>query len=812
MGPLSTDNAWGAPGRLATAALCAGSLAITLVTSGAAAANEATRAPEIFSKRAWDDPPRDARPVARWWWPGGSVDRDAIDAQLEAIAAAGFGGVELQPLLLGIGEDDLAADPRLRSVGTPGYRALVAYAAQAAGQHGLAFDLTLGSGWPGGLPTARANAERQLLMTHVDVEGPDLVDVAVPAAPDQSYRRSVEWVLDVLGPMDEEAELVAVVAARVGPNREGVPTLSHARALEGAVANGRLRWTPPSGTWRVFIFFSNSTEHFVMGGAFPGAEADARVVDHLAARGADALLEGYADPLLAEVGARHVRDVFVDSFELMGELPFTAAFFDAFESRAGYDVTPDLPLLFRRGGESKYAEMMDLFGRLGGPVYVDADSGRAERVREDYERVRSGLFEEAFVARFAGWSHARGLGLRLQAHGGYGDILDTYALADVPESEGLFAGGAFDFLKLASSAAHVAGRRWASSESFITLRLFGRSIANEEMQLLAGRAFAAGINRIVYHGVAQPYVRADGARWFPFSGGFGRILAGPLPMSLDVDAARLAAIVPFNRALARSAVAMSSGDPASDVAWLHPDATYPDAASLQLGRIEAHAGESTPTAALRARGLTHDRVSRRMLTGAQPDGDGFRVGAMRYRALLVDPLDVAEPELVEAMARIAEHGVPVFTLGQLPARAPGLHDADGRDARVRSARKRLEAHAQRVAPEALEAALARRVRGDLVAPAGNEQLTVSLARRTHPHGDTLLVFNESWSPTSAQLRFVRSGHDLTRWNPETGAPTQLRARVESGDVVSVPLEPAAWTILTLGRTTNPAGRGRDDSP
>jgi hypothetical protein len=169
-------------------------------------------------------------------------------------------------------------------------------------------------------------------------------------------------VLDVLGPADPDARLVAVLAARLGAKRDGVPTLEAVRVISGASGAGRIDWAVPSGTWRVFAFYENSTEHFVMGGAFPGAEADARVVDHLSQRGSDALLEGYAAPILDSLQPGQVREVFVDSFELMGELPFTGELLEAFEARAGYSLTPHLPLLFRKGGESKYAEMLDLFG------------------------------------------------------------------------------------------------------------------------------------------------------------------------------------------------------------------------------------------------------------------------------------------------------------------------------------------------------------------------------------------------------------------------------------------------------------------
>ena len=62
----------------------------------------------------------------------------------------------------------------------------------------------------------------------------------------------------------------------------------------------------------------------------------------------------------------------------------------------------------------------------------------------------------------------------------------------------------------------------------------------------------------------------------------------------------------------------------------------------------------------------------------------------------------------------------------------------------------------------------------------------------------MLVFNESWSPQSAALRFKRPGARLTLWNPRSGTRTLLRERVAVGDVVSIELEPAETLILTLG--------------
>ena len=45
-----------------------------------------------------------------------------------------------------------------------------------------------------------------------------------------------------------------------------------------------------------------------------------------------------------------------------------------------------------------------------------------------------------------------------------------------------------------------------SSETFITMTTDFNSLEKEDYYLLAGNAFAAGINRIIYHGYAYHYV------------------------------------------------------------------------------------------------------------------------------------------------------------------------------------------------------------------------------------------------------------------------------------------------------------------
>jgi hypothetical protein len=85
-----------------------------------------------------------------------------------------------------------------------------------------------------------------------------------------------------------------------------------------------------------------------------------------------------------------------------------------------------------------------------------------------------------------------------------------------------------------------------------------------------------------------------------------------------------------------------------------------------------------------------------------------------------------------------------------------------------------------------------------VEPSPGAGLAVSLARRTTPDGDVLLVVNEAWDAADAALRFVRAGGPLVRWDPASGARTVVRDAVAAGDVVELRLAPAESTVLTLG--------------
>ena len=95
------------------------------------------------------------------------------------------------------------------------------------------------------------------------------------------------------------------------------------------------------------------------------------------------------------------------------------------------------------------------------------------------------------------------------AHGSPANLLDLYALADIPETE-MFHNDRSKFIaKFASAAAHVANRRLTASETGTWLNEhFTETLA--ELKTLADDMFLSGVNHVFYHGCCYS---PDDAAW-----------------------------------------------------------------------------------------------------------------------------------------------------------------------------------------------------------------------------------------------------------------------------------------------------------
>jgi hypothetical protein len=98
----------------------------------------------------WPDATQYGKPWTRWWWMGSAVDRENLTAELEALAAAGFGGVEVTSIY-GVRGQEHAFVPYL----SDRWIDLLLHAAAEARRLGMGLDMPPGSGWRIGGPGVR---------------------------------------------------------------------------------------------------------------------------------------------------------------------------------------------------------------------------------------------------------------------------------------------------------------------------------------------------------------------------------------------------------------------------------------------------------------------------------------------------------------------------------------------------------------------------------------------------------------------------------------------------------------------------------
>ncbi|OLT08861.1 hypothetical protein BJF90_12095 [Pseudonocardia sp. CNS-004] len=403
-------------------------------------------------------PPPDGRVMMRWWWFGPFVEEAELARELEAMAAAGIGGVEVAAVYpLSTSEAEREAGGFL----SERHLSRLRFAAETADRLGLRFDVTLGSGWSyGGPHITDETAARRLRWDAREV-------------PPRALRIAPQpW------PGDE------LVAAYVGDGSEQEPPT---RWEPLAVDDGAVEVPAGSGPRVVLLAISSPTGQNVKRAA---AGAEGPVLDHCSRAATEAHLRAVADPILAAVGSELVTAVFCDSLEVYAA-DWTPALPAEFRARRGYDLLPELPLLHTRGEGS-------------------------QRLRADVAATLGELYEENFVAVAAEWAAAHDVLFRIQSYGQPPGTLSAYRHADLPEGEG-WGWRSVTQTKWATSAAHLYDRRVVSSETWTWVH--SPSFAATPLDL-AGEAhehLLLGVNQLIGHG--WPYSPHERPGWIFYASG-----------------------------------------------------------------------------------------------------------------------------------------------------------------------------------------------------------------------------------------------------------------------------------------------------
>ena len=767
------------------------------------------------NRRDWPPIAAETRPWTRWWWHGSAVDRRSLTAQLEALAAAGIGGVEVTPIYGVRGAED-----RFIPYLSPQWMAMLDHSLREASRLKMRVDMATGTGWPFGGPWVEdETAPRSIVHKTWTLAGGERLSEPVAlrqtplvraignqihvvnegAAGDPPRGAAAPLIKPEARPI-QIADLVEPVSANRNLQALALEQVKYPRSLPLAVlmaysdagdpvdltsrvrSDGLLDWTAPSGRWTLHALFSGWHGKLVERAA-PGGEGN--VIDHFST---DAIRK-YLSPFDRAFEGRRLdglRAFFNDSYEVddaTGQADWTPRFFDEFAARRGYDLRQHLPGLLAGGGDDISA-----------------------RVLADYRETISDLLLDTFTTEWASWARRYGRQVRNQAHGSPANLLDLYGASDMPETEG----AEIQRFKWATSAAHVAGRRLVSAEAATWLGEHFR-VRLADVKAAIDRFFVAGVNHIVYHGTAYSPVNDPWPGWQFYAS----VEFNPQNAWWDDFAA-------LNGYVARTQSFLQTGRPDSDVLLYYP---FYESVAVRGKSLLTHFGGAAPpprgttfekaAATLQAAGFAYDFVSDRQLRRARVDnGRVTSEGGIPYQAVVLPAARFVPLETMMHVLDLARQGATVVSLERWPSDVSGLAGLDARRARFKAAIDAV-AFAPADADGIREAGFGRgRILqgpdlGRLLARAGVRREAMvdhglQFTRRADASGRIYFVSNPGDRALDGWVPLDGGAAAVVAFDPMNARRGDLRIR-ESGPGREVYLQIPAGGSLILAGSSTPAG-------
>jgi len=414
------------------------------------------------TKTDWPEITREAKPWTRWWWMGSDVDSANLTYNLEELSRAGIGGVEITPIYGVKGREAHYIDYL-----SPRWMQMLAFTESEATRLGIGVDMNTGTGWPFGGP-------------EVTIE-----DAATKAIFQHYELKDGQQLKEKIIVQDEKQQEFAQLSKLIAYSSKG----DKLDITDKISTDGRLDWTAPEGEdYKLIALFIGKTLQKVKRAALGG---QGYVLNHF---DKDAVMRyfGKFDRAFSENKTSFQNSFFNDSYEVYGA-DWTPDLLDQFEKRRGY-------------------KLQDYFPELLG----DGENDTSKRVISDYRETIGEILKDNFTQPWTDWAHSHGSTTKNQAHGSPANLIDLYAAVDIPECESF---GITDFdipglrkdsirkqndsdptiLKYASSAAHIAGKKYTSSETFTWLtEHFRTSLSQCKPEI--DQMFTSGVNHVYFHG------------------------------------------------------------------------------------------------------------------------------------------------------------------------------------------------------------------------------------------------------------------------------------------------------------------------
>lgn len=568
----------------------------------------------------WYVPTVENRPFVRWWWHGSAVDKEGLTYNLEEFAKKGLGGFEITPIY-GVQGNEANDIPYLSDK----WMDMLRHLTDESKRLGLQVDMNNGTGWPFGGPevTTAESAQKQLISKY-NVKG------------GQKLKAKIQ-------PEDKKQAGVATV--------EKIMAFSGDKAIDVTdrlKKDSTLNWKAPRGSdWTIYALFSGRTFQKVKRAA-PGGEG--YVINHYDSVAVKKYLDRF-DRAFKGREDLFPNTFFNDSYEVYGS-DWTAGLLDEFFKDHGYRLENHLrEFVGDRGTEAERGEVL-----------------------RDYRYTLARMLRENFTEVWTRWAHSHGSRIRNQSHGSPANILDLYAIVDIPECEtfgqsrfnipGLHSTGPWRpndgdpaALKFASSAAHLAGKPLTSAESLTWLtEHFNTSLALCKPEI--DQMFSSGVNHIYFHGAPYSPKGVEFPGWLFYAS-----------INMSPTAALWGGAQNFFDYITRCQAFLTAGKPDSDLLlyfpmediWRrHTDKPYMMFSIHDMGKLMPEIKETMNT--IVKSGYDADYLSDMLVSSltARQDGTVESKGGNIYKAIVIPPVKNMPEKTRKTLDDLAAKGVKVI--------------------------------------------------------------------------------------------------------------------------------------------------------
>lgn len=680
----------------------------------------------VESKGSFFSPPKDARPMVRWWWPGVDVKRDELLKEIAELDEKGFSGAEIQVITSFIPADlhnrkEKRYD-KLHRFMRPYYYEMISAVLDEAEKRHLTIDLSVSSGWPaGGTFVKNEESLQTLVCAQKKIKGNKRYHGPVPGFKKSTFNSNGGFFklfqADNNDNQPGDLKLRHVVAASAGAEtginifKSGVAKLafeSLTDLTQKVDEKGMLQWDVPRGSWFLFAFYSGKSTLKPLFSAKEEQNKESLVIDHLSPEPVQKILNLHLGRGTAYYGdhfGRSLRAFFAGNLYLLADMLWTTDFIREFRERRGYDLTVFLPMLFAPSGSGKHA----CIPAKTAPGFDTDTEEIGERVKYDYHLTVSDLFNDYFVRTMAKWGRKKRLKLRLQPYGLDVDILKAYGISAIPETEQSYAGGITDFLKLAGSAGIIYEKPIVAGE-VMGWRMRDYKTTPMKWKVSADRMFVAGINQLVCHGF--PY--REGGQEPPEAYTYSNPQL-PEHLCFSTNFSRVNEFWDYfyeiNMYVTRCQYILQQGDTVCNVGVYYPAFNYSDAVlkqeELTGGYLdEKDAPPEDPVLkedaqksltdrerwlksqialgdTLTANGYYYTHINEECILDSWVEAGKLIAGSAELEVLIFNDVRYITIALAKKLKQISEEGVRIIFMGRLPERQPGYHNYKANDTGIR---------------------------------------------------------------------------------------------------------------------------------